>query len=214
MRKKIPWELIRRQASITGPKVVKTVRINPYAAYQSNTAEGTREVKKELGKDEFLKILAAQFRGQNPLEPLKDTEFIAQMAQFSTLEQLQNIAAKLDVFEEDLVWNQYLALLGKELYALTTDDEFVEGVVTGITFKDGRFLFQIDGRDYDIAAIISVGVPLSTEPDPTMPPDEAVPEAPGVESGEAGDEAASPEEPDSEGQSADEAGAGEGGADD
>lgn len=188
------------------------MRINPYAAYQANTAESesTREVKKELGKDEFLKILAAQFRGQNPLEPLSDTEFIAQMAQFSTLEQLQNISAKLDVFEEDLVWNQYLALLGKELYALTTDDEFVEGVVTGITFKDGRFQFQIDGRDYDIVAIISVGVPLSTEPDPVIPPEEVIPEVPEKGAGDTEGDTDTPVETDSEGQPADEAGSGEG----
>lgn len=149
------------------------MRINPYATYQAGASEEPREVKKELGKDEFLKILAAQFRGQNPLEPLKDTEFIAQMAQFSSLEQLQNIAAKLEVFEEDLVWGQYLSLLGKQMEALTTDGEFIKGIVTGVSFKNGQFQLEIDGKEYDIAAIISVGVPPAPEPE--------VPEIPGPE---------------------------------
>jgi flagellar basal-body rod modification protein FlgD len=141
------------------------LRINPFATYQAGVAGEPREAKKELGKDEFLKILAAQFRGQNPLEPLNDTEFIAQMAQFSSLEQLQNISAKLETFEEDLVWGQYMALLGKELYALTVDDEFIEGTVTGVSFKNGQFQLEIDGREYDIGAIISVGQP---EPEPIV----------------------------------------------
>lgn len=145
------------------------MRINPYATYQAGAAEETREVKKELGKDEFLKILAAQFRGQNPLDPINDTEFIAQMAQFSSLEQLQNIAAKLDVFEEDLVWGQYMALLGKKINALTGDDEIIEGIVTGVSFKNGQFQLEIDRREYDIAAIISVEIPPTPEPEITEP---------------------------------------------
>lgn len=189
------------------------MRINPYTTYQSGTGStgDTREAKTELGKDEFLKILAAQFRGQNPLDPVKDTEFIAQMAQFSALEQLQNISAKLDVFEEDMVWNQYLAMLGKEIYALTTDDEFVEGVVTGITFKNGRFLFQINGTDdHDIAAIISVGVPVNREPEPVLPPEEAVPEVPAGETGDTEEQAGSPEGTGNQGETSPEAGSGEG----
>lgn len=153
------------------------MRINPYATYQGGVTEEPRVAKKELGKDEFLKILAAQFRGQNPLEPLNDTEFIAQMAQFSSLEQLQNISAKLDVFEEDLVWGQYMGLLGKELYALTVDDEFIEGIVTGVSFKNGQFQLEIDNNEYDIAAIISVRQPA---PDPiVVVAPETGPEPPG-----------------------------------
>lgn len=147
------------------------MRTNPLASYQSHGGEQPREAKKELGKDEFLKILAAQFRGQNPLDPINDTEFIAQMAQFSSLEQLQNISDKLDVFAEDLVWGQYLSLLGKEVQALADmNGEFqeIEGIVTGVSFRDGEFQLEIDDRDYDITAIISVGVAPTPEPEPIV----------------------------------------------
>lgn len=50
-----------------------------------------------LGKDDFLGMLVTQLRYQNPLEPMADTEFIAQLAQFSTLEQMQNMNANLQV---------------------------------------------------------------------------------------------------------------------
>ena len=49
-----------------------------------------RAVGGELGKDEFLQLLVCQMKNQDPLEPEKDTQFIAQLAQFSALEQMQN----------------------------------------------------------------------------------------------------------------------------
>ena len=79
----------------------------PTSATGAYTPTSPLPVPKEqtdlFSSDGFLKILSSQIRSQNPLEPMKDTEFIAQMAQFSTVSGLQQsnttlaaIAAKLD----------------------------------------------------------------------------------------------------------------------
>ena len=79
----------------------------------------------ELGKDEFLKMLITQLRYQDPMDPMKDQDFIAQMAQFSSLEQMKNMNENL---MENLNWNYLLSqtinntmatsLLGREVKAL------------------------------------------------------------------------------------------------
>jgi flagellar basal-body rod modification protein FlgD len=56
----------------------------------------SQAVTTELGKDAFLKLLIAELSNQDPLDPMSDREFIAQMAQFSTLEQMTNMTKALE----------------------------------------------------------------------------------------------------------------------
>lgn len=124
-------------------------QINPYSSQQNQLS---RTVKKDLGKDEFLHLLVTQLRNQNPLEPMDDKEFIAQMATFSSLEQLQNMnasVAQMNEFLLEVLYNQRemaasiilseaVALIGKVVNAIDPNTEAVyEGVVSKVKLKEG-----------------------------------------------------------------------------
>lgn len=67
-----------------------TVGNNGYRDY-SDIQKNTQKFSQDLDKDAFLKLLTTQLSNQDPLNPMEDREFIAQMAQFSSLEQMQNL---------------------------------------------------------------------------------------------------------------------------
>lgn len=99
-----------------------------------------------LGKDDFLKLLISQLQNQNPLEPMNDQEYIAQMAQFSSLEQLQNMNSSLS---QNMQYNMLLSqtinntmatsLIGKEITADSDSVGIISGSGADITFKSADF---------------------------------------------------------------------------
>ncbi|MGR9050150.1 flagellar hook assembly protein FlgD [Halobacillus faecis] len=98
--------------------------IDPSLYLQNQQVRGTGS--STLGKDDFLKILMAQIKNQNPLDPMKDKEFISQMTQFSSLEQMTNMSQSFQRFMDSqnlppLI--QYSGLIGKEVSYPVYDQE-------------------------------------------------------------------------------------------
>ena len=91
---------------------------NPIALAAGGTASGDIANSNELGKNDFLKLLVAQLQAQNPLDPQSAEDFSAQLAQFSSLEQLTNVNENLKQIEsfEQAVNNASLVnLIGKNV---------------------------------------------------------------------------------------------------
>lgn len=82
-----------------------------YVANNSATPKTTGS--STLGKDQFLKILITQLQNQDPMQPMEDKEFIAQMAQFSSVEQLMNMSAQLTALNQSL--GSVSGLIGKDI---------------------------------------------------------------------------------------------------
>lgn len=80
--------------------------VNGITYVDNTTASSAPAPKKELGKDEFLQLLIAQLSHQDPSEPMKNDAFVAQLAQFSTLEQMENMNNSLT---ESLNWDYLLS---------------------------------------------------------------------------------------------------------
>jgi flagellar basal-body rod modification protein FlgD len=111
----------------------------------------TRVAKNDMGKDEFLQILITQLTNQDPTEPMKDREFIAQMAQFSTLEQMTNMSDEFRQLGALLQSGQAVSLLGKNV-DINLGASTISGVVQEVTGGDYPQVL-VDGRYYDYSAV-------------------------------------------------------------
>jgi flagellar basal-body rod modification protein FlgD len=81
--------------------------------YVSNPSIAKTTGNSTLGKDQFLKILITQLQNQDPMQPMEDKEFIAQMAQFTSVEQLMNISTQLTAMNQSL--GSVSGLIGKDI---------------------------------------------------------------------------------------------------
>lgn len=134
-----------------------------YSADNKSTAKAGQE--STLGKDEFLKILVAQIKNQDPMKPLEDKEFIAQMAQFTSVEQLMNMSAELKELKNSLGFTA--TLIGKSIEWETASADGSEGVikngtVDSISMKSGESFAVVDGEEILIGRILTVKNESST----------------------------------------------------
>jgi flagellar basal-body rod modification protein FlgD len=99
-----------------------------------------------LNKDEFLQLLVAQLKNQDPTSPVGSQEFMSQMAAFSTLEQVTNLAVASEEQNQMLAANQSLSLVGHDVTYLKEDETTAEGKVESVEFGEGGFSLTIDGE--------------------------------------------------------------------
>ncbi len=104
---------------------------DPSAAQQA----GASTSRNTLGKDDFLKLLTAQLSNQDPLQPVDNQAFIAQLAQFSSLEQLQGVSSRLDSLLAAATSSNQLSaasLVGKDVVFKTSDVELSSGTAPAL----------------------------------------------------------------------------------
>jgi len=99
-----------------------------------------------LNKDEFLQLLVAQLKNQDPMSPVGSQEFMSQMAAFSTLEQVTNLAVANEEQNQMLAINQSLSLVGHQVTYLKEDETTATGKVESVDFGEEGFTLTIDGE--------------------------------------------------------------------
>ena len=130
-------------ASLLGSKVTS------YEAAQ-NTA--TSKSSKEMGKQDFLTLFTAQLKSQNPLDPVKNEAFVAQLAQFSQLEALTNMQSSLDTFVTAMSGERMLnsaSLIGKKVAISDSLTQLTQGgtIDASIDLPEGAAGIQINVHD-------------------------------------------------------------------
>ena len=118
-----------------------------YEEYMKNLGVSSSEVgkKTELDKDAFLSLLVTQMQYQDPLSPMDNTEYLAQLAQYSSLEQMTNVASKLgevytlvENIDSSVLVGQLSSMIGKDIQWSSDGKTYYEGTVTGVSVTDGK----------------------------------------------------------------------------
>lgn len=123
----------------------------------ASTASPTPSAQQSLGQSDFLQLLATQLSSQDPMKPMDDTQFISQMANFSSLQQMQALNQSFTAYttaQEAYAAPQYL---GK---TVTVTDPVtgqpVTGVPTAVNTTSGGTTLSINGSDFPLSSITSV----------------------------------------------------------
>ena len=113
------------------PNVTSSSLLQNVSRYE-DVKEAAKKTKEDMGKQEFLTLFTAQLQNQNPLEPVKNEAFVAQLAQFSQLEALTNMQGSLDKFVTSMSGERMLgsaSLIGKKVAVTDTPTQLTSGGV-------------------------------------------------------------------------------------
>src|SRR4051794_13383608 len=120
---------------------------NSTSSTPSTTAPKNSAASAMLGKDDFLKLLVSQLQHQDPMNPVDDKDFMGQMAQFTSVEQLTNMASSIDKMSTASQSTQSIALIGKTVTWAKEDGSSGEGVASSVAFGDGGAITIAVGDD-------------------------------------------------------------------
>ncbi|HAG68596.1 MAG TPA: hypothetical protein DCL38_01325 [Lachnospiraceae bacterium] len=107
-----------------------------------------------MDKESFLQLLVAQMKYQDPMEPTSNTEYISQYAQFSELEQMQNLSGSMNLQRASGLVGQYAVM--EHVNESTGATSTVEGRVDYVTFENNKAFLSIDGTLYPMDELTNV----------------------------------------------------------
>lgn len=119
--------------------------------YFNRTLNNGRELKRILDQEDFLNLLITQLKNQDPTQPMNDRESIAQMAQFSSLEQMQAMRAEISQLSQIMARSQSYGLLGKAV-EIADGDELIRGIVQEVTGGDSPQV-MVNGYYYSVSDV-------------------------------------------------------------
>ena len=122
--------------------------------YNKSLVVDGKTTTQSLGKDDFLKLLIVQMQNQDPTDPMDNTEFIAQMAEFSTLEQMTNMNSNFEKMNSVLTSNSVIGTLGKKV-EIDLGDTTTQGVVQAVTYGNNPQV-RVGNMYYDLNKISAV----------------------------------------------------------
>ena len=123
-----------------------------YSAGAQTSTTSTTKTTGGLGESDFLNLLITQLKNQDPLNPMKDTEFIAQLASFSSLQQMTSMNANMGGLLAQQNYTNAASMIGKQV---TTSDS-KSGVVSKVSLEQGQIYLYVGDNKYMLSDITSV----------------------------------------------------------
>ena len=148
---------LARTAMATDPDLTTA----PTGGATSQTAPQT------AGKDMFLKLLVAQLKYQNPMEPVDSSQFMAQTAQFTMVEKLEAMAAQTDALVAGEASQRAAGLLGRQVSYVDDQGAAQTGVVTGTRFGSDGPVLVMGQKEISLGGVREVTLaPVAPTPAP------------------------------------------------
>jgi flagellar basal-body rod modification protein FlgD len=135
---------------------VTTARDSAALAANASTTTAAKTKSSNLGQSDFLKLLAKQYQTQDPMKPMEDTAFIAQMAQFTSLEQSSSLLSQITAMngKQDVATaNSYL---GRQVTVNDGNGGTVVGEATGVEFASGQPRLVVGNLTYAVSSVVRV----------------------------------------------------------
>jgi flagellar basal-body rod modification protein FlgD len=145
--------------------------INGISSNDPVTGRANSLPSQELGKASFMQLLVAQLQNQDPLEPTANDEFVAQLAQFSSLEQMegvnQNLVALAILQQSNALLGQLTSassLIGQQVqYTNPEDGSVAIGVVDSVKIEDDIAMLRVGGTNVPLSSVTEVlGAPQAS----------------------------------------------------
>ena len=145
------------------PRPAATIKYMQVNATNSTTDPLNSQVQsvlpeQTLNQADFLKLLVAQLSAQDPMNPVSNTDFAAQMAQFSTLQTTQSMQTNLAGLESSQAVLQANSLLGRTVQVQSAPGVTDSGVVSAVGIQAGTPSITVNGQSYGLSAVLSVSL--------------------------------------------------------
>ncbi len=134
---------------------------NTYVTAASSTSSSQDTKSKSSGstgvsQEDFMALLLAQIKNQDPLEPMDNSEFMTQLTQMNSLNELQSINTNIEALLSEGQFSNAAAMIGKKVEYSLDGETTLTGIVTAATIQDGAVVVTIDGVDVPLSDVTKV----------------------------------------------------------
>ena len=109
-----------------------------------------------ISRDDFLQILVTELTNQDPLEPMDNAQFLQQLVGLQTLEQTSALTDALKTFERVMQVGSASGMIGREVKAINSKGEPIEGVVTKVVIQNGNVQLEIDSELVSMTGVLEI----------------------------------------------------------